>query len=104
MEETLVKELNEELSRKLSAILVVSSCTGTQRNETLMNCVTTPCMDMKTIGIPPFTGTPGQPRHFGGFDTTLTTMHWALQYANFIKGVENPFQDTRLITIISDSL
>ena len=27
---------------------VVSSCTGTQRNETLTNCVTTPCMDMKT--------------------------------------------------------
>ena len=41
--------------------LVVSSCTGTQRNETLTNCVTTPCMDMKTIGIPPCTGTPGQP-------------------------------------------
>ena len=40
---------------------VVSSCTGTQRNETLTNCVTTPCMDMKTIGIPPCTGTPGQP-------------------------------------------
>ena len=34
----------------------VSSCTGTQRNETLTNCV-----DMKTIGIPPCTGTPGQP-------------------------------------------
>ena len=41
--------------------LVVSSCTGTQRNKTLTNCVTTPCMDMKTIGIPPCTGTPGQP-------------------------------------------
>ena len=40
---------------------VVSSCTGTQRNETLTNCVTTPCMDVKTIGIPPCTGTPGQP-------------------------------------------
>ena len=40
---------------------VVSSCTGTQRNETLTNCVTTPCMDMKTIGIPPCTGTPEQP-------------------------------------------
>ena len=38
---------------------VVSSCTGIQRNETLTNCVTTPCMDMKTIGIPPCTGTPG---------------------------------------------
>ena len=41
--------------------LVVSSCTGTQRNQTLTNCVTTPCMEMKTIGIPPCTGTPGQP-------------------------------------------
>ena len=40
---------------------VVSSCTGTQRNETLTNCIKTPCMDMKTIGIPPCTGTPGQP-------------------------------------------
>ena len=44
-------------------ILVVSSFTGTQRNETLTNCVTTPCMDMKTIGIPPCTGTPGQPQN-----------------------------------------
>ena len=43
-------------------VRVVSSCTGTQRNETLTNCVTTPCMDVKTIGIPPCTGTPGQPR------------------------------------------
>ena len=41
----------------------MSSCTGTQRNETLTNCVTTPCMDMKTIGIPPCTSTPGQPRN-----------------------------------------
>ena len=47
--------------------LVVSSCTGTQRNETLTNCVTTPCMDMKTIGIPPCTGTPGQPPKNGSF-------------------------------------
>ena len=31
------------------------------RNETLTNCITTPCMDMKTIGIPPCTGTPEQP-------------------------------------------
>ena len=31
----------------------VSSCTGTQRNEILTNCVTTLRMDMKTIGIPP---------------------------------------------------
>ena len=45
-------------------ISVVSSCTGTQRNETLTNCVTTPCMDVKTIGIPPCTGTPGQPQDF----------------------------------------
>ena len=45
--------------------LVVSSCTSTQRNETLMNCITTPCMDVKTIGIPPCTGTPGQPPKFG---------------------------------------
>ena len=45
----------------LKRLRVVSSCTGTQRNETLTNCVTTPCMDMKTIGIPPYTGTPGQP-------------------------------------------
>ena len=44
---------------------VVSSCTGTQRNETLTNCVTTPCIDMKTIWIPPCTGTPGQPHFFG---------------------------------------
>ena len=46
----------------LTESMVVSSCTGTQRNQTLTNCVTTPCMDMKTIGIPPCTGTPGQPR------------------------------------------
>ena len=45
-----------------SKYVVVSSCTSTQRNETLTNCVTTPCMDMKTIGIPPCTGTPGQPQ------------------------------------------
>ena len=49
---------------KWAEFLVVSSCTGTQRNETLANCVTTPCVDMKTIGIPPCTGTPGQPRIF----------------------------------------
>ena len=40
---------------------VVSSCTGTQKKETLTNCVITPCMVMKTIGIPSCTGTPGQP-------------------------------------------
>ena len=47
-----------------SRISVVSSCTGTQRNETLTNCITTPCMDVKTIGIPLCTGTPGQPQNF----------------------------------------
>ena len=41
--------------------LVVSSCTGTQKKETLTNCVISPCMVMKTIGIPSCTGTPGQP-------------------------------------------
>ena len=46
---------------KVAPYRVVSSCTGTQRNETLTNCVTTPCMNVKTIGIPPCTGTPGQP-------------------------------------------
>ena len=40
---------------------VVSSCTGTQKKETLTNCVITPCMVMKTKGIPSCTGTPGQP-------------------------------------------
>ena len=40
---------------------VVSSCTGTQKKETVTNCVITPCMVMKTIGIPSCTGTPGQP-------------------------------------------
>lgn len=34
------------------------------RNETLTNCITTPCMDVKTIGIPLCTGTPGQPQNF----------------------------------------
>ena len=42
---------------------VVSLCTGTQKKETLTNCVITPCMVMKTIGIPSCTGTPGQPPH-----------------------------------------
>ena len=41
--------------------MVVSSCTGTQKKETLTNCVITPCMVMKTKGIPSCTGTPGQP-------------------------------------------
>ena len=50
---------------------VVSLCTGTQRNETLTNCVTTPCVDMKTIGIPPCTGTPGQPPEMFRFKTLL---------------------------------
>ena len=40
----------------------MSSCTGTQKKETLTNCVITPCMVMKTKGIPLCTGTPGQPR------------------------------------------
>ena len=31
------------------------------KERALANCVTTPCMDMKTIGIPPCTSTPGQP-------------------------------------------
>ena len=44
--------------------LVVSSCTGTQKKETLTNCVITPCMVMKTKGIPSCTGTPGQPPKF----------------------------------------
>ena len=52
-------------------ITVVSLCTGTQRNEILTNCVTTPCMDMKTIGIPPCTGTPGQPQITVTTKTTL---------------------------------
>ena len=42
-------------------VAVVSSCTGTQKKETLTNCVITPCMVMKTKGIPSCTGTPGQP-------------------------------------------
>ena len=57
----------------LTQNLVVSSCTGTQRNETLTNCVTTPCMDMKTIGIPPCTGTPGQPPKFASRARRLKT-------------------------------
>ena len=56
-------------------IMVVSSCTGTQRNETLTNCVTTPCMDMKTIGIPPCTGTPGQPHYYRHRGTSLTNIN-----------------------------
>ena len=50
---------------------VVSSYNGTQRNETLTNCVTTPCMDMKTIGTPPCTSTPGQPPEMFRFKTLL---------------------------------
>ena len=42
-------------------VAVVSSCTGTQKKETLTNCVITPCMVMKAKGIPSCTGTPGQP-------------------------------------------
>ena len=55
--------INSDVAQRM----VVSPCTGTQRNETLTNCVTTPCMDMKTIGIPPCTGTPGQPPKNGSF-------------------------------------
>ena len=55
--------INSDVAQRM----VVSSCTGIQRNETLTNCVTTPCMDMKTIGIPPCTGTPGQPPKNGSF-------------------------------------
>ena len=57
---TQIQEL--QIAAAAAELSVMSSCTGTQRNETLTNCVTTPCMDMKTIGIPPCTGTPGQPR------------------------------------------
>ena len=46
-----------------TGIWVVSSCTGTQKKETITNCVITPCMVMKTKGIPSCTGTPGQPRY-----------------------------------------
>ena len=56
------------LLEEVTANLVVSSCTGTQRKETLTNCVITPCMVMKTKGIPSCTGTPGQPREFGLLD------------------------------------
>ena len=31
------------------------------RERNINECVTTPCMDMKTIRIPPCAGTPGQP-------------------------------------------
>ena len=57
---TQIQEL--QIAAAAAELSVMSSCTGTQRNETLTNCVTTPCMDMKTIGIPPCTGTPGQPQ------------------------------------------
>ena len=32
------------------------------KERNINECVTTSCMDMKTIGIPPCTGTPGQPQ------------------------------------------
>ena len=54
-----------------TGVRVVSSCTSTQRNETLTNCVTTPCMDMKTIGIPPCTGTSGQPQSKAKVDLVM---------------------------------
>ena len=64
-------------NRKISRchFSVVSSCTGTQRNETLTNCITTPCMDMKTIGNPPCTGTPGQPPFFPDNRKSLMKHH-----------------------------
>ena len=69
---------------------VVSSCTGTQRNETLTNCVTTPCMDMKTIGIPPCTSTPGQPPEMFRFKTLLhhCAMFWG-KIPNFLSASPN---------------
>ena len=54
---------------------VVSSCTGTQKKETLTNCVITPCMVMKTIGIPSCTGTPGQPP-FGAETSDVNALWW----------------------------
>ena len=49
----------------------MSSCTGTQKKETLTNCVITPCMVMKTKGIPSCTGTPGQPLKFNVQDISI---------------------------------
>lgn len=43
-----------------SFIRVLSSCSGTQGDETLTKCVTAPCMDIKTIGNLWCTGTPWQ--------------------------------------------
>lgn len=54
---------NPECVTQANLTWVVSSCTGTQKKETLTNCVITPCMVMKTKGIPSCTGTPGQPPH-----------------------------------------
>ena len=59
---TLVQRLGNQACNCKVDYWVVSSCTGTQRKETLTNCVITPCMVMKTKGIPSCTGTPGQPR------------------------------------------
>ena len=67
-ETSVIQKIHENLKRRHSYLtgktkkLVVSSCTGTQKKETLTNCVITPCMVMKTIGIPSCTGTPGQPQ------------------------------------------
>ena len=44
--------------------LVVSSCTMYTKEGNINECVISPCMVMKTIGIPSCTGTPGQPRKF----------------------------------------
>ena len=62
--------------RNLGCVLVYRYTKERNINE----CVTTPCMDMKTIGIPPCTGTPGQPRNllvrFCCIDRLLTyTIH-----------------------------
>ena len=60
---------------------VVSSCTGTQKKETLTNCVITPCMVMKTKGIPSCTGTPGQPLEFATFEfATCSLPHNRVRY------------------------
>ena len=44
--------------------VTISGCVLVYRytkERNINECVTTPCMDVKTIGIPPCTGTPGQP-------------------------------------------
>ena len=82
---------NENLAAEVFHLVgCVHVYTGTQRNETLTNCVTTPCMDMKTIRIPPCTGTPGQPLsgvtpvgnliHSSTAMQTLTSKRYKLSY------------------------